>query len=507
MTLPTERWRTLMDRVAAEHPPLPTDVFEAMIFVESGGDPNAKSASNAIGLTQIIAKWHEALIDRVALALGKTGGEQALYEPEINLRVGASHLVWCYTSDGSKSWERAIRKYFTGSADPPPGFEDGQGTTPDQHIAKLRKALEQVRVDRGVEQETPVTDRDVTRLNFDQALVPLPKHSYQDCSRKKPGIGMDYLGDRTFRGIVFHRALSGQQTFQNAIDWLLNPISRGLTDGFIDHRTGSMVFINPMKQLHPASVLPAGYRDRAGWAQGPYTAAEASADGQAFRNNYGGEIGAHIINQDLESMEITGNYEFEISEGCKQTLAQWAASRAQLLKIPWWSFPINPATGLTIIFGHREFCGLSHKVCPGAVVWAFINGELIDMAQAILKAAQTTGKPIDEPIPVTIYVDREIPAFIAAMEDEPSYRETRADGSEIVYFPTEAQYVAFESAPQFKWADDGSPKVGPDTPAGEDANFAFVFDWNGEGWGLRPDGTRQRLKHFKVVSEGGLRAA
>jgi hypothetical protein len=119
-----------------------------MILVESNGNPDAKSASNAIGLTQVIARWHLDLINRIARDFGKNArGEQALYDPEVNVRVGASHLRWCYTSDGRGSWERAVRKYFTGTADPPPGFENGQGTTPDQHIAKFRAALLQVAAD------------------------------------------------------------------------------------------------------------------------------------------------------------------------------------------------------------------------------------------------------------------------------------------------------------------------------------------------------------------------
>lgn len=334
-------------------------------------------------------------------------------------------------------------------------------------------------------------------LNFDPTLVPLPSHSYQVSTRKKPGVGMDYLGDRVFRGIVFHRAVSGNQTFQNAIDWLLNPISRGLTDGFIDHRTGEMCFINPIKAIHPGNKLPDGYRDRAGWAQGPYNASEASADGRAFRAKYGAKLGANIVNQDLESMEVTGNYESPLSVATKKTLAQWTASRAQLLKIPWDRFPINPATGLTMIYGHREFCGTSWKLCPGSVLWAFVNGELILMVQDILKAAQTSGE-IVAPKPPT-YVQRDVPSFISTWTDAPSYTEKRTDGTEIVYFPTEHEYVANESAPQMKYADPDSALVGPPTPIGEDANFAFVFEFGGEEWGLRPNGTRQRLKHFRVL--------
>jgi hypothetical protein len=205
---------------------------------------------------------------------------------------------------------------------------------------------------------------------------------------------MDSLGPRDHLGIVFHRALSGGQAFDDAVDWLRNPAVEGLTDGYIDHRTGEMVLINPITAMFPGEV-PASWRDKAGWANGKYRHAVASEDGRAFVNRHGGWLGASVINQSLESMEITGNYGSPLSESCETMLVQWAASRAQYHRIPWDRFPIKPADGLTLMYGHVEFCGSGQKICPGPVVWDFMNGELIRRVREALRAAQVDGKVFD----------------------------------------------------------------------------------------------------------------
>jgi hypothetical protein len=153
----TANYRSLIDEVSAKYN-IPSDVFEAMILVESNGNPKDVSASNAIGLGQIIYKWHKDTVDDVTKGkYGRESREDDLYDPYVNLTVSAIHLSWCYRSDGSQSWERAVRKYFSGSADPAPGFTDGQGTTPEQHITKLLKAIVTVQNDR--------KEHDVTVVN------------------------------------------------------------------------------------------------------------------------------------------------------------------------------------------------------------------------------------------------------------------------------------------------------------------------------------------------------
>ena len=349
----------------------------------------------------------------------------------------------------------------------------------------------------------------VATYNFDPALVPLPKHDL-DLNYTKT-TGMNKLGNRTLRGIVFHRCLSDGQTFAGAVDWLKRPSTAGLTDGFVDHRTGQMRFINPMKSLAATftGTIPSSRADMAGWANGPYKSALASADGRAFVNAYGGTLGADIINQDLESVEVTGDYDTEISEATKQTLAQWAASRAQLLKVPWDSFPIIPSTGLTMIYGHREFCGTDYKLCPGSVVWTFINGELISRVQTILKAAQTQGATVTPSTPSTD--DQTTEPTTYAKPIKPSYLDSDLpviDDAGTTVFRTNAQYVAIRDTPRLQRASSKAPKVGPDIKAGEDFPIAFVFTSksDGEQYGLTNYGTRVKLADLKVVGTEPLKA-
>jgi hypothetical protein len=240
-------------------------------------------------------------------------------------------------------------------------------------------------------------------LNFDPSLVPFPPYEHRWALNKVDGTGQDNLGPRTHRGIGWHRGVTGSQTLDAAVGYLIRPDVAGLTDGYIDNVTGRVVMMNPMKAMFPD--LPPWWQDRAGWANGPYggkpfNAAVISADAKAFVAKYGARWGANIINQDLESYEILGNYDTTISTAAKRTIAQIQANRAQRKKIPWDQYPINPETGLTEIYGHREFCGTAWKLCPGAVVWEFINGEGVLMTRDILKAAQTQGTAIPAPTPM-----------------------------------------------------------------------------------------------------------
>ncbi len=145
MTVPIHPYRPLIEQACADAPPVPPNVLEAMVWVESNFKTGAQSASDARGLAQLIPRWHkDGVGKRVAEKIGRPLTDQLWYDAEFSLRCGALHLAWCFVSDGSKSWSRAVRKYFSGSADPPPGFKDGQGTSAEQHIAKFEAALKEV---------------------------------------------------------------------------------------------------------------------------------------------------------------------------------------------------------------------------------------------------------------------------------------------------------------------------------------------------------------------------
>ena len=179
MALPTAQWRPLID-TAVGGTVLPANILEAMVLVESEGNPRAHSDSDARGLCQLIPRWHAGGVGKkVALLMGKELTGELWFDPEFSLRCGARHLTWCYTSDGSRSWERAVRKYFTGVADPPAGFKDGQGTSVEQHIAKFRDAIAKVDEDRRLELlDDKVRDDDEVRDLAQQPGAPTGSHVY-----------------------------------------------------------------------------------------------------------------------------------------------------------------------------------------------------------------------------------------------------------------------------------------------------------------------------------------
>ena len=389
-----------------------------------------------------------------------------------------------------------------------------------RYVAYWGKYTDASSVPTAPSKETPVSDKSAV-LNFDPKLVPLPPHDVVYAWNKVEGVGTNFMGPRTFRGNTFHRCLSNGQSFEGAVDWLLRASTAGLADGFIDHRTGKMRFINPMRALAStfSFKLDPNWEDQAGWTNGPYQAGVASSDAKAFVAAYGGRLGANIINQDCENVEITGDYDDDISEACKATLVQWQASRAQLLKIPYSSYPINPATGLTVIYGHREWCGTDYKLCPGSVVWTFMNGPMIGLVQAKLKAAQTSGIAVTPTVPTkpvivpSIYEKPILPAWLKEWSGAPTIPNVPDVAGDV--FATTTQYVALrDTRRRQSWLPDSKdvgPKIkGPVGSAkGEDFDVAFTLTSakDGKEYGVTWYGTIVDLADLKVVGDNVLKAA
>jgi len=328
-------------------------------------------------------------------------------------------------------------------------------------------------------------------------IIEMPPADRQIATRKINGIGMDLLGPRTLRGICFHRAYSGNQTLQNAADWLKRPDTRGLTDLFCDKNTGKMIRTNEITGTS---------KDMTGWAQGPYSASGASKDGRAFRDKFGpiSGKGVNVVNSDLESVEVTGNYDDPISEACKAALVQWTASRAQKLGCTSESFPISPITGLTIIYGHIEFCGKAHKICPGSVVWAFINGELVVRVKAMLRAAEGATVPTTPPIPsepggLWPYPDPVLPAFWAALLEGEPYVIHKG----TVWYPDSLTYVVKESTKRQQYAVADDRIVGPDLKVGESFKGAAKGQSDSDKllYVITPSGTRVNMDALDVMED------
>ncbi len=342
--------------------------------------------------------------------------------------------------------------------------------------------------------------------------IPMPKEVLRLATNKRNGVGMNLLGPRYVEGLGFHRALSGEGSADSVADWLLRSDVQGLTDLSIDARTAKFI---RMVRLAGKST------DISGWANGPYNEGWASADGKAYKQRYdteaerrrgGFDVGASVINMDIESAEINLNYDSPISEACKAVLTQWTAARAQERGIPSTDFPIRPDTGRTFIFGHREWCGTQVKICPGPVVWAFINGELIERVRDVLAlaergknplagAATSVGAAVEPDEPETTYAPAHIPTFIRSESELPV-----AQYNGRVYLMVTDQYRTVKVTPRYQYADITSARVGPDIPVGEDFNVAFITEDNdGRWWGLTPYGTRVPLDHLERVSDQPMR--
>ena len=311
-------------------------------------------------------------------------------------------------------------------------------------------------------------------LNMAKGLIAMPAMDVALATRKVDGVGMNYLGARRLDGLCFHRAQG-----YGAAGWLSRPDVAGLTDLVIHPTSGSMVRIN---QITGTSS------DMSGWAQGPYRAQMASADGKAFVAAHGNN--PNSINMHLESIEVEGWYDDPVGEACKANLVQWTASRAHDDGIQWDQFPLRDS-GLTILFGHREFCGTDYKLCPGSVVWTFVNGELIDRVQAMLKKAQTGSTPT----PAPIYRKATIPAVLKA---EPLAQMATLNGKTLTL--VNRSYVATKPTPCHVAASRTSAKTRKDMTVGEDAFLVYVFDAGGEQWALSKYGSRIPTKDMKQLA-------
>jgi hypothetical protein len=312
-------------------------------------------------------------------------------------------------------------------------------------------------------------------LNMQPGLVPLPAHSVRLTTSKVEGVGMNQLGPRFLHGVCFHRAQGW-----GSEGWVKRPEVQGLYDWIISEKShADMVQINK---------LAGTWDDLTPWAQGPYIASAASEDGKAFVRARGGN--PNVVNQHLESIGIEGFYDDPISDNCKRDLSQWTASRAHDYGIEWARFPIAP-NGLTFIYGHREFCGTAYKVCPGSVVWTFINGELIDRVQHILRTAQEGNKP------TPVYRRPSMPTI---MVSGPLPENPILNGRELTL--DNRFYRVKELTGRYTSASLTSTRSGPSLRPGDD--LRIVYRWAnkvGDEWGLSVSAHRIPMADLELIPE------
>jgi soluble lytic murein transglycosylase-like protein len=85
----------------------------AMIAVESGFDPKAKSNQGALGLMQVIPKWH---LDKIDARVDGAPQADHLFDPEVNIAVGIEVLAEGLQRYGTL--EKALQ-YYNGSLKDP----------------------------------------------------------------------------------------------------------------------------------------------------------------------------------------------------------------------------------------------------------------------------------------------------------------------------------------------------------------------------------------------------
>lgn len=202
--------------------------------------------------------------------------------------------------------------------------------------------------------------------------VPHPLHT-RDIIDKPNGFGMDLLGPRNNYGVVYHRTEG--RSIRGTGDHFKNPATGALTqygvgapppceageDGDI------FMWADPVGPVTP-------------WASGPANGLDG--DGVAFQAKYGNSA----INRHLIAIEISGLRGDPISDTTMNAVAAISAFWADQARIPHYTYPLNPHTGLVYTYWHSEFTG--DKECP----WDNVKNatsDIIARTKAIMQRHQT----------------------------------------------------------------------------------------------------------------------
>lgn len=194
----------------------------------------------------------------------------------------------------------------------------------------------------------------------------------------------DDLGQRKALGVCQHSMVG---TLTGTDKWFrFNPVTGRWPTGLTDYGIGGST---------DGSLDGVIYRwndplgRRAGWANGGSDGLEG--DGPAFVRT----LGVNAINRDLVSIERSdgGNINNPMSPKQFEGICQLTAYWFDQAKVPYTSFPTNPAVGIVTHMIHKEF---ATKDCPFPSVYNKIT-EIQDRVRVILKAAQETATPTPVP--------------------------------------------------------------------------------------------------------------
>lgn len=370
---------------------VPFGRLKAVIPIESRGDRRAVQQNDtngwSYGLVQVVPYgkgWDRAAaIAHIAgLPAGYTRQQviDALYDPAINLRVGAAILRGFYDPHGD--WDAANSSFFTGK----PGWGSGDGvngTTGQQYKRSLDGLLSEIW---NADRETSAGEGSYTF-----GLPPWPKGFDRRILEKPPsGNGWDALGSRTagMAGAVVH-CTDGYDDRDSIYSLFSLGGSRAYdaaTDAVIDRRGLGYLLLDPWSAdpMEGSGMTP--------WASGGN---QATGPGVAFLQT----LGAYANNKFCFSTEHC-NRATDRQQFTDAQMALSAKVHAVVITregIRWDSWPYNQRNGLYVALKHRDFT--TQKSCPGPVWDQPFHNRWVQAVAAEAKLLQTGSSP-SVPVPV-----------------------------------------------------------------------------------------------------------
>lgn len=285
----------------------------------------------------------------------------------------------------------------------------------------------------------------------------VPHPAYLDHPiQKAEGHGQNNLGQRTVKGVVWHRMIG---TLRGTDTYFKLPTTDALTDYGVgvqgpDVTNDDGVII---RWNNPLGV-------QSGWASGPYKG--AWGDGKAFVEYHNNDL--KVVNRDQASIEISGQYDTPLTPKSKAAIAALTAYWADQYKISWDKFPMCPE-GFSFVRYHQEFCLGTGKVCPGKVVMNETE-EIMELVRKILKQHQEDVVP--EPKPP---IPPQQPDYV---KPSPFPKSTGKDEqlNDTTWFAIKRTVVARKSAvPQRAQATQTAPKAAPDLKQGDTCEVIFAI--------------------------------
>jgi hypothetical protein len=259
--------------------------------------------------------------------------------------------------------------------------------------------------------------------------------------QKAEGSGQNNLGQRTVKGVVYHRILG---TLWGTDSYFRSPSVQALTD----YGVGVLATDGA---AHDGEILrwnnPLGVQS--GWASGPVSS--PYGDGAAFVNKYG----INAVNRDQASIEISGNYDTPLSEKARQSIVQLTAYWADQAKIPWNEFPIIPGDGFSFVRWHQEYTIGSGKICPGPQVMNETSA-LIQRVAGVLKSYQAAGTTVPKP---PTYTTPDLPEWFAdSLTDR--HPTDNKDG-DVTYYACRRNFLCYKRTRRLSAPDGKAGRSGP----------------------------------------------